>query len=295
MKHLLTIFLLVWAIQAFGQEPLDSAFWDVEMEGSVSAMAIKPIKNPKELLDSIIARLLYDMEQKPIARKYQVENAFVVGSKPSFKVKYILLAESGIRMKIITGENFSYERLSENANDTSLIKEAIPIYSSFFPSYVNSITHNINLSSSTKIPRSTVLRKLIHQYYDMKVYSISDESGRGVYRIDYSPKRKRITLENRIYYYELFTGTAYFDMHTLQLTQEKGKMLYDMQPFKRMFEKRIYAGDASFSYSTPTSETWTRVLYQVDYETNANAPIIKKIRFERNINGDITKGTVLKL
>ena len=72
-------------------------------------------------------------------------------------------------------------------------------------------------------------------------------------------------------------------------------MLYDMQPFKRMFEKRIYAGDSSFSYSSPTSPTWTLVRYQVDYETNESAPIIKKIRFERNINGDITKGTVLKL
>ena len=140
-----------------------------------------------------------------------------------------------------------------------------------------------------------VLRNLIHQYYDVKVYSISDESGRGVYRIDYSPKRKRITLENRIYYYELFTGTAYFDMHTLQLTQEKGKMLYDMQPFKRMFEKRIYAGDSSFSYSSPTSPTWTLVRYQVDYETNESAPIINQIRYERNIGGHVTKGTVQKI
>jgi len=297
MINKLFVFLLLTLVSslAYTQEPLDSTFWDAEMEDSISAMAIMPIKKPKELLDSILARLLYDMEQKPIARKYQVENAFVVGSTPSFKVKYILLAESGISMKIITGENFSYERLSENANDTSLIKEAIPIYSGFFPSYVNAITHNMNLSNSTKIPRSMVLRNLIHQYYDMKVYSISDESGRGVYRIDYSPKRKRITLENRIYYYELFTGTAYFDMHTLQLTQEKGIMLYDMQPFKRMFEKRIYAGDSSFSYSSPTSPTWTLVRYQVDYETNASAPIINQIRFERNIGGHVTKGTVQKI
>jgi len=295
MKHFFPILLLLWAIQAFGQEIPDSSYWEAEMEGSVSAMAIKPIKNPKELLDSIITRFLYDMGQKPIAKKYKVENTFVVGSTPSFKVKYILSAETGIEMKIVTGEDFSFEGLSGKSYDASLIKKAIPIYTGFFPSYVNAITHNMNLSNSTKIPRSMVLRNLIHQYYDMKVYSISDESGRGVYRIDYSPKRKRITLENRIYYYELFTGTAYFDMHTLQLTQEKGKMLYDMQPFKRMFEKRIYAGDASFSYSSPTSETWTRVLYQVDYETNANAPIIKKIRFERNINGDITKGTVQEI
>jgi len=288
MKHLLPIFLLLWAVQAFGQETLDSNSF-AEKEDSISSMAIKPIRNPKKLLDSIMTQLLYDMEQKPLARKYQVENAFFVDSTTSFKVKYILSAESGVEMKLVAGENFSYEGLSENSNNASLIEKAIPICNGFFPSRINSISNTI------KIPKSEVLKNLIHKYYDVAVYSISDESGRGVYRITYSPKKKRITLGNRIYYFDLFTGTAYFDMHTLQLTQEKGQMLYDIQPFKRMFEKRIYAGDSSFSFSSPTSPTWTRVRYQVDYETNASTPIIKKIRFERNIGGDVTKGTVQKI
>ena len=287
MKHLLTILLLLWSAQAFGQEPLDSTSW--EMEGSVSAMAIKPIKNPKELLDSIITRFLYDMGQKPIARKYQVENAFFVDSTTSFKVKYILSAESGIEMKIVTGENFSYEGLSKNSNNASFIEKAIPIYIGFFPSHINSISNTI------KIPKSEVLKNMVHKYYDVTVYSISNESGRGVYRITYSPKKKRITLENRIYYFDLYTGTAYFDMHTLQLMQEKGEILHDIQPFKRMFEKRIYAGDSSFSFSSPTSPTWTLVRYQVDYETNESAPIINQIRYERNIGGHVTKGTVQKI
>ena len=291
MKHFACIIMLLLAClpPIVAQELSDSAFLDAEMEDSISGMAIMPVKKPKKLLDSIITRLLYDMERKPIARKYKVENTFVVGSTPSFKVKYILSAETGIEMKIVTGEDFSFEGLSGKSYDASSIKKAIPIYTGFFPSHIRFI------SDTKKIPKPKALKNLIHKYYDVTVYRISDESGRGTYRITYSPKKKRITHGNYNYCFDLITATAYFDMNTLQLVQEKGRKLHDIQPIQRMFEKQAYAGDASFSYSTPTSETWTRVLYQVDYETNANAPIIKKIRFERNINGDITKGTVLKL
>ena len=291
MKHFACIIMLLLAClpPIVAQELSDSAFLDAEMEDSISGMAIMPVKKPKKLLDSIITRLLYDMERKPIARKYKVENTFVVGSTPSFKVKYILSAETGIEMKIVTGEDFSFEGLSGKSYDASSIKKAIPIYTGFFPSHIRFI------SDTKKISKPKALKNLIHKYYDVTVYRISDESGRGTYRISYSPKKKRITHGNYNYYFDLITATAYFDMNTLQLVQEKGRKLHDIQPIQRMFEKQARAGDASFSYSTPTSETWTRVLYQVDYETNANAPIIKKIRFERNINGDITKGTVLKL
>ena len=114
MKHFACIIMLLLAClpPIVAQELSDSAFWDAEMEDSISAMAIMPVKKPKKLLDSIITRLLYDMERKPIARKYKVENTFVVGSTPSFKVKYILSAETGIEMKIVTGEDFSFEGLS---------------------------------------------------------------------------------------------------------------------------------------------------------------------------------------
>ncbi|MBR4130708.1 MAG: hypothetical protein IKU02_07300 [Bacteroidaceae bacterium] len=50
MKRLLPILLLLWAVQAFAQELRDSAFW--EMEDSVSAMAIKPVEHPEELLQA---------------------------------------------------------------------------------------------------------------------------------------------------------------------------------------------------------------------------------------------------
>ena len=78
-RVLLLLCFLPWLLSASSQELPDSTFLDAEMEDSISGMAIMPVKKPKKLLDSIITRLLYDMERKPIVRKYKVENTFVVG------------------------------------------------------------------------------------------------------------------------------------------------------------------------------------------------------------------------
>ena len=61
MKHLLLFLLsLFWVLSASSQEPLDSAFW--EMEDSISGMSIVPIKHPKELLDSIVEQVILDAQ-----------------------------------------------------------------------------------------------------------------------------------------------------------------------------------------------------------------------------------------
>ena len=102
MKHLL-ILVFSFSLSASSQELSDSTFWDAEMEDSISAMAIKPIKEPKELLDSIIAQLIRDWERKPtVAHWYRVENrTFPFPKHPTYPVvsSYFFPAESGIKLK----------------------------------------------------------------------------------------------------------------------------------------------------------------------------------------------------
>ncbi len=62
MKRWLPLLLLLWTVQASAQEPLDSAFW--EMEDSISGMAIKPVEHPEELLLQALERLEKDLQQK---------------------------------------------------------------------------------------------------------------------------------------------------------------------------------------------------------------------------------------
>ena len=71
MKRLLFLFSVLFSLSAYSQEPLDSAFW--EMEDSVSGMSIVPIKKPKALLDSIVEQIILDAQQKPVRCKYQTK------------------------------------------------------------------------------------------------------------------------------------------------------------------------------------------------------------------------------
>ena len=55
----------------------------------------------------------------------------------------------------------------------------------------------------------------------VKVYSISDEKGRGVYRVDFSPRKYPKYGFNASKY----TGTAYFNKKTFRLIQVKADLI----------------------------------------------------------------------
>ena len=129
MKHLLLILFLLWAVWAGGQVPLDSAFWDTEMEDSISSLSIKPIKKPKKLLDSILLQLTHDLEKKPTIHKYKAE---LICSNPApYSIRCSMLAESGIRLEM-TGdiEDFTYEgKLKLTQKDRKLYEFGLMICS----------------------------------------------------------------------------------------------------------------------------------------------------------------------
>ena len=255
MKHLLTILLLLWSVQAFGQEPLDSAFWDVEMDDSVSALAIKPIEKPKKLLDSIITQLIRDWEHQPtITHWYRVENrTFPFPKHPTYPVvsSCKFPAGAGVELKPSGNfESFSFEGpVKLSSRDSSGILFTLGVFSTHLP--ILNHVHHLSFDNQSK---KEVFKKLM-RLYDVKVYSITDNSGRGVYRVSYTPNKK-ITASNWTYYSVMVTGSAYFDQKTLHLIHVNGELK----------NCRYY----------PKLKVSSGGFYQVDYEMEGDTPVLQR-------------------
>ena len=241
MKHMFPLLLLLWAVQAFSQEPLDSTFW--EMEDSVSSLAIMPVKKPKKLLERVIKQVCLDIERKRVNAKYKVEATFGVGSKTPFTASCIFSAEAGLDLENTKIEQFQYEGPFElSSQDSTLIKGWLFTYVGLSIIRGNQIILDLDGVNSP----SERFRKIIAAFFRHDVitaYSIRDDAGRGAYRISYGP-------ENQKAYNTRQVGTAYFDAKTLHITQFKGK--------------------------TTLPDRRTSISYQIDYDDKA--PVVKQIK-----------------
>lgn len=222
MKHLLPILLLLWAVQGFGQELPDSAKLMVEMEDSISGMSIVPIKHPKELLDSIVEQVVLDLQQKRVRCKYQVmQTSGLQTSRPTTS-SCIIHAVANIQIHATgEGEEFRFDgpRRLRNLRDTT--------YAYYDLKDLLAECYMLRLVQTDS--ERTVIQglKYLISLHHIKVYSISDEKGRVVYRVDFSP-RKHIGYG---YCGSKFNGTAYFDknFHIQQIETDKiGPTSYDI-------------------------------------------------------------------
>ena len=238
MKRWLAIFLLLWAVQGFAQEPIDSAFWEVE--DSMSPLAIKRIKKPKKLLDNIIDQLVEDMKQKPKVKKYMVESVNMESGSDPWKIRLLISAEAGIKLEPVKGGKIRYEGPYElTSQDSSQMRLSIALP-------FNPILQNIdNLSWYEDMSESVAFKTMMQKYYNVKVYSITTDSGKGLYRVMFAPKEREIKVDNGTFFSIAVTGTAYFDSNTLHLTRIKGEVTYpkhssrwaDVHTFKMSFQK----------------------------------------------------------
>ena len=180
---------LFWSLSASCQELPDSAKLMAEMEDSISGMTIRPVENPKELLDSIITQLLRDWEKKSgVAHWYRVENrTFPFAEHPTYPVvsSRLFPGESGIVPRSIgAAECFSFEGpVKLSRADSAGIMFNLSWYFNYSPilQFISVCTVSYNKSNRE------IFEKLMSMY-DVKVYSITDESGRGVYRARSSAK-----------------------------------------------------------------------------------------------------------
>ena len=257
MKHMFPLLLLLWAVQAFSQEPLDSTFW--EMEDSVSSLAIMPVKKPKKLLERVIKQVCLDIERKRVNAKYKVEATFGVGSKTPFTASCIFSADAGLDLENTKIEQFQYEGPFElSSQDSTLIKGWLFTYVGLSIIRPNQLILDLDGVNSP----SERFRKIIAAFrHDViTAYSIRDDAGRGAYRISYEP-------ENQKAYNTRQVGTAYFDAKTLHITQFKGK--------------------------TTLPGYRTSISYQIDYDDKA--PVVKQIKATGIGGKSVIKATVQRL
>ncbi|MBR4129639.1 MAG: hypothetical protein IKU02_01805 [Bacteroidaceae bacterium] len=286
MKRLLPILLLLVAVQGFAQEPRDSAF--AEKKDSMAPHVIKRIKKPGKLLDNIIDQLVKDMKQKPQVKNYLVESVNKESGSDSWKVRLILSAEAGIKLEPVKGGKFIYEGPNElTSKDSTQLRLSIDLP-------FNPILENIdNISWYEDMSESMAFKTMMKKYYNVKVYSITDNSGRGLYRVMFAPKEREIKVDYGTHFSIAVTGTAYFDSNTLHLTRIKGEVSYpkhsgrwgDVHMFKLSFQK-----------ITPVPLIKVRRLYQIDYDDTDGTPVVRQIKHtEIHYDKIVSKSTVQEI
>lgn len=117
--------------------------------------------------------------------------------------------------------------------------------------------------------------------HHIKVYCISDESGRGVYRVDFSP-RKNIGYG---YSGSKYNGTAYFDKNTLRIKQiETDKIMpssFDI--LGRQDKEGLLSHSARFHY-------------RIDFEEVGGTLVVKQIENTNFVDNQLTaKSTAFRL
>lgn len=203
MKHLLPIILLLCAVQGFAQEPQDSTSWDVEMEDSVSAMAIRPVEHPEGLLLQALQHLEKDLQQKHSKRDYNVEAIFNVRTPPPLFVNrtFSIQDDNGID---IMNPQYSIEEgpMHFEGPFRMTVRDSTDIEFEVSCSYSHSVhlEHKqirwqyMNISNAlTRFTSDKVYKGLLN-VYDVTAYIIEDETGRGIYRLhldERKPEKQR--------------------------------------------------------------------------------------------------------
>ena len=223
IRNIIFIIILLFAdLSVSSQEFPDSAKLMVEMEDSISGMSIVPIKHPKELLDSIVEQVVLDLQQKRVRCKYQVMQTSGLHTSRPTTSSCIIHAVANIQIHATgEGEEFRFDgpRRLRNLRDTTYAYYDLKDY----------LVEYYMLRMVQTDSERTVIQglKYLISLHHIKVYSISDEKGRVVYRVDFSP-RKHIGYG---YCGSKFNGTAYFDknFHIQQIETDKiGPTSYDI-------------------------------------------------------------------
>lgn len=275
MKQLhIIIIMLAWSLSASSQDLSDSTFLDAEMEDTISGMTIKPIKKPQKLLKAIIKQLSQNMEQKSGVWKYKIEYDGNLNTSAPWTVRRNISAETGVRLTTTKEDNFSFEGPYKLTRQDSSYINMLLSFTSFSPLLEH--VYNISKWQDPDISLLSAFKKIKNKY-NVTVYSITDESGRGVYRVNYSPKKSQVTESNWEIMMYTYTGTAYFDSNTLRLTQVKAVRTRNKAPEGVSVFSITPISPLSPSAASLASSTY-RKRYQIDYDGSGTKPIIKQIR-----------------
>lgn len=283
------ILLLFSCMTVSAQESPVSAF-TAEMEDSISSLSIKPLKSSRtrELLKQVIRRFGQDVQQEREVGKYQIEATFSRENLSPFSVCRTVSAKAGVALNRNDVSSamyaFDYNGAHElNRQDSIYIARYLNQFAQLSPDHVPYISP---VSMSRRTPYTSTM--WIHlgnallplrdysttmQYYRVTAYSIEDASGRGVYRFVFTRNKESRLFKYAGKKYDVgeVTGTAYFDSHTLCLTQFKGNA------------------------RLPSDKHVIHIKYQIDYERMHDEPVLRQNRILLEAGGTAIKASVQRL
>ena len=258
MKRLLPIISLFCAAQTFAQVPLDSAYWDTEIDDSIRSFAIKPVEHPEELLMQALVRLEKDMQCKHSKREYHLaailnnwsDHTLTLVSpdiKTTETTTNTMPPLTCRRTFTVEGDN-GFDIMNPKYAVKSPLSVEMPYYvpvtledrsfiefklSSPF-SYENTLHVEVNRSQYKFMEIYHLftyytlekIYKSILEVYDVTAYYIGDDSGKGVYRIHLDEKKRQRTREAQESYQNQ-EMKWYLDSQSLRLTQINAKRLFN--------------------------------------------------------------------
>ena len=232
-----------------------------EMEDSLSSLAITPIEKPKELLKQIFGRLEQALQQKHEARRYLIKASYNIDHMPPFLIRAIFPVKSDNGLELSCWTHFQeeknmFEEFHIESKDDLMIRDTTRLKLWTLENFEGPVHLYTNKDYNSRIfvymPWLLGYKNTMKRY-KVKVYSITDETGRGVYRVDFVDNKKVNQYGFKSSY--TFNATAFFDSRTLRMTQ-----------FNR-----------DFSYSS-TQIPANRHRYQYDYEDRNGFPVLRQIK-----------------
>lgn len=286
-KHCVCFILLTLVSSlALGQELSDSAFWDAEMEDTLGLLSIKPVRKPKKLIKQVMERFQTDLEQTHKARKYLAEGTFQKSPRfPSFSASCLYSVEGDNGLEIMgPSQNIrtsKLELLHYEGPDSLTSQDSITLISILRDLLLASPTHRNN-EYEDGFYRSVpfVYYEELNRWYDIKAYEINYGSGRGLYRIHLDRKKDRRLYRpnDREHWHGNLSFTAYFDRSTLRITQFKGVFEFVSE------EEEDPCASGTFSYR-----------FQIDYDEDGGAPLLKRVSYIETGDFRTITGTVQRI
>lgn len=282
MRRLLFILsLLAGALGATSQEMLPPPF-SAEMEDSVSALAIKPLKpsQMRKLLKQVIKRFKRDSEQEHEVSKYRIDATFNRDTLAPLSVCCTVSAEAGIAFphlsEALQAHEFKYEGPYKLTRmDSIYIGHYLNTFPLLSPNHVPSVIHLLygfhgHIDKGTLLPFENYGETLL--YYKIAAYRIANAAGKSVYRFVFTRNGMERFGKDQVYgkKYDVgeLTGTAYFDSKTLRITQFKG--------YVRL----------------PTESHVLHIRYQNDYDEEDDSPVLRRTLIRWEGNGTEIKASV---
>ena len=270
MKHVSFFLCLLLSLFVHSQEPADSAFL-TELEDSVSAMAIKPVKHPEELLMMSLQRLEKDTQRKHSRREYLLNAVFCDKTPAPLSVSRMFSVEGDDGIDIL---NRQYATMGPLSMKGTYSQFADSTSVEFSLSCSNLMHFDVRGSKWTHVEISKAFAyygtpkevcKGILKVYDVTAYRIGDASGRGVYRIHFDEKKSMSQspgFENR-------KMKWYLEGSSLRLIQINEDRYMD--------------------------KFGQRTLYRRDFEEEEGAPVLNKSIEVRISEGIVVRRTEIRL